>query len=87
MNPFMQDGYLTSTASLNMLPIADGVTAKDLCAARIIMARLHGYLSAQGIEIDKIGSIVLSRACPIRPLPPVLMPVWMPSHTISAVFF
>ena len=53
MNPFMQDGYLTSTASLNMLPIADGVTAKDLCAARIIMARLHGYLSAQGIEIDK----------------------------------
>ena len=34
MNPFMQDGYLTPTASLNMLPIADGVTAKDLCAAR-----------------------------------------------------
>lgn len=53
MNPFMQDGYLTPTASLNMLPIADGVTAKDLCAARVIMARLHGFLSAQGIPIDK----------------------------------
>lgn len=53
MNPFMQDGYLTPTASLNMLPIADGVTAKDLCAARVIMARLHVFLSAQGIPIDK----------------------------------
>ena len=52
MNPFMQDGYLMPTASLNMLPIADGVTAKDLCAARVIMARLHGFLSAQGIPID-----------------------------------
>ncbi|MBR3867452.1 MAG: hypothetical protein IKM54_06640 [Butyricicoccus sp.] len=53
MNPFMQDGYLTPTASLNMLPIADGVTAKDLCASRVIMARLQGFLTAQGIPIDK----------------------------------
>ena len=53
MNPFMLDGYLTPTASLNMLPVSDGVTAKDLCAARVIMARLQGFLAAQGIPIEK----------------------------------
>ena len=53
MNPFMQDGYLMPTASLNMLPIADGLTAKELCASRVIMARLQGFLSARGAAVGK----------------------------------
>ena len=53
MNPFVQDGYLLPTASLNMLPVGDGVTAKDLCASSAVTARLQAFLTAHGLQIDK----------------------------------
>ena len=53
MNPFVQDGYLLPAASLNMLPVGDGMTAKDLCASSAVSARLQAFLTAHGFTIDK----------------------------------